>query len=333
MTEQLDLSGVPEPEPGRAAGTYNTNHWNQDRRLEFIDFRLSMEGRINRQDLVKFFNISIPQASLDMSEYINRTKAAALTNIWYDRHLKTYRRADDFSPLFPRVCTADNYLNDLLLFSRNELMESRNFFGFLPSVHCACMSPPRRSVNLVTLRQILDAIRTKCVTHIIYMGLDNDEDVDLLIAPHALAFDGMRWHVRAYCYQRHAFRDYVLSRIMQCDPPKNPARNEVLPNPEDNGFREVGVSGEDDHDWNEIVPLELKANPDLPARARRVIEHDYGMGADGIVIYECRRAMVFYALRTFRLTPEDKSLPPAERQLVLANEEAVFGTQAGAAAK
>ena len=32
--------------------------WNQTRRLEFIDFRLAVDGRLNRADLVAFFNIS-----------------------------------------------------------------------------------------------------------------------------------------------------------------------------------------------------------------------------------------------------------------------------------
>ena len=29
--------------------------WNQTRRLEFIDFRLAVDGRLNRADLVAFF--------------------------------------------------------------------------------------------------------------------------------------------------------------------------------------------------------------------------------------------------------------------------------------
>ena len=43
--------------------------WGQERRLEFIDFRLYWEGRINRSDLIDFFGISVPQASLDLAKY------------------------------------------------------------------------------------------------------------------------------------------------------------------------------------------------------------------------------------------------------------------------
>ena len=44
--------------------------WGQDRRVEFIDFRLRWEGLLNRADLTGFFGISIPQASLDPAKYI-----------------------------------------------------------------------------------------------------------------------------------------------------------------------------------------------------------------------------------------------------------------------
>lgn len=41
----------------------------EKRRIEFIDFRLSIDGKIDRADLVDFFGISIPAASLDLSYY------------------------------------------------------------------------------------------------------------------------------------------------------------------------------------------------------------------------------------------------------------------------
>lgn len=43
--------------------------WGIERRLEFIDFRLFWEGRINRSDLTDQFGISTPQASADLARY------------------------------------------------------------------------------------------------------------------------------------------------------------------------------------------------------------------------------------------------------------------------
>ena len=304
----------------------SSNKWNQLRRLEFIDFRLGIDGKINRKDLVQFFSISVPQASLDLSKYHSMLLDSdpPRKNLVYDRHLKVYLRTDDFRPLFPDVCSAESYLNDLLLASRGELVDSRNFFGFVPTVGIACFNPPRRRIKSEVLYNILEAIRTKRAVHITYMSLSENGPVDRLVAPHGLAYDGMRWHVRAYCYDVHQFRDYVLSRIVQFAVPRTPAPNDRYPDPIGNGFKEVGTSSRDDKDWNEHVELVLRANPDLPESARRAVEYDYGMKKDGCISYSCRRALLFYALFYLRLTPDDECLPAAERQLVLDNKEEIM---------
>ncbi|MDY6322856.1 MAG: WYL domain-containing protein [Succinivibrio sp.] len=307
------------------------NKWNQSRRLEFIDFRLAIDGKINRKDLVNFFSISVPQASLDLSKYHAMVEASnpPRRNLVYDRHLKVYLKTDDFKPLFPKISAPQNYLNDLLQCAQGELADSRNFFGFIPTVGMACFTPPRRHFSSEVLYNILEAIRTRRAVHINYMSVRDAGNVDRLVAPHGLAYDGMRWHVRAYCYDVHAFRDYVLSRIVKCAVPQTPAPNDRFPDPLGNGFKEVGTSNRDDSDWNDLVDLVLKANPELPAEARRAIEYDYGMPKNGTVVYTCRRALLFYALNYLRLNPEDKVLPPMERQLALENEAEVYRRVAG----
>ena len=68
------------------------NKWSRLRRIEFIDFRLCVDGKINRADLVSFFNISVPQASLDLSYYRKLVEKAkpSRTHLIYDKHLKVY---------------------------------------------------------------------------------------------------------------------------------------------------------------------------------------------------------------------------------------------------
>ena len=58
--------------------------WGVERRLEFIEFRLYWEGRINRADIVDQFGVSVPQASKDLSRY----QELAPDNIAYDRREK-----------------------------------------------------------------------------------------------------------------------------------------------------------------------------------------------------------------------------------------------------
>ena len=307
------------------------NKWNQARRLEFIDFRLSCDGRINRKDLVDFFSISVPQASLDLSKYQEMVENSdpPRTNLKYDRHSKVYVRTDDFKPLFPNVCSPQSYLNDLLNYAQGDLNQSRNFFGFIPNVALATFCPPQRNIKSEVLFNIVNAIRTHKAVHIAYRSLKTINPADHLVAPHGLAFDGLRWHVRAYCYDHHGFRDYVLSRIVHCAIPEILAPDDRFPDPLGNGFREVGTSAEDDKEWNEFIDLILKANPDLPESARRVVEFDYGMEENGTVCYPCRRALLFYVLQWLRLTKADAALPPEQRLIVLDNESEVYRRLAG----
>ncbi|SPT68131.1 Uncharacterised protein [Anaerobiospirillum thomasii] len=304
----------------------SANKWNQARRLEFIDFRLGCDGKVNRKDLVEFFNISIPQASLDLSKYneLVADSSPPRKNLVYDRHLKFYIKTPDYRPLFPKICSPENYLNDLLSLASGDLVKSRNFFGFVPNVGMAAFNPPRRNISAEVLYNLLEAIRTQKALHISYYSLTSSKHSDQLIAPHGLAFDGMRWHVRAYCYDRHDFRDYVLSRIIKCSEPSIQAPNDRYTLTSGGETVEVGTSGRDDKAWNELVDLVLKANPELPELTRKAIEFDYGMGDKGYIIYPCRRALLFYALQYLRLTEADKALPAIYRQIVLDNEAEVI---------
>lgn len=330
----VDIEQLQKPMDSKSSESESSGvatKWNQQRRLEFIDFRLAIDGKLNRLDLVSFFNISVPQASLDISRYhsLLANEPQPRENLYYDRHLKVYIRSSDFKPLFPDVSSPESYLNDLLLSARGQLVESRNYFGFIPNVGIASFNPPHRNVKSEVLFNMLEAIRTHRAVHITYMSLNSDKEVDHLIAPHGLAYDGLRWHVRAYCYDGHEFRDYVLSRVVNCAEPLTPAPNDRFPDPLGNGFREVGTTNRDDKDWNDIVDLVIKANPELPPSARKAIEYDYGMVNNGTVTYSCKKALLFYALRYLRLTQEDKVLPPQERQLALDNEAEVYRRMAG----
>ena len=308
----------------------NTNQnipekWNQARRLEFIDFRLGNEGKFNRKDLVEFFNISTPQASLDIAKY--QSLVASLQpkreNLVYDRHKKVYLRTDDYAPVFLFFCSPDYYLNDLLALANGKLPESRNFFGYVPNVAAGTFVPPARNVKPNILYYILDAIKNQRAIHINYISMSSMKNKDYLLAPHALAYDGFRWHVRAYSYDHHEFRDFVLSRIVKASVPEIPAPRDRYPAKDGNGFIEAATTCYDDKQWFELVDLILKANPELPPAQRRAIEYDYGM-ENGQVIYTCKRALLFYAIRWLRLTKEDKALPNNMRQVVLDNEDEVF---------
>jgi hypothetical protein len=272
--------------------------WSQDRRLEFLDFRLRWEGRINRSDLTSFFGISVPQSTLDIKEYLER----APRNAFYDRSTRVYIAGPEFRPLFPTNEPA-RYLNELLARTTGVLPGELSFLGWTPPT--VTVPSPVRQLSAATVIAVLTAIRRAVRLQVVYQSMSSAEPSQRIVAPHGVAFDGFRWHVRAYCHMRHEFRDFVMARMLEV---------EVLEEP--------GTDGADDAAWHQVVSLVLAPSSRLPKATRRVIELDYGM-ADGEVVLECRQAVLFYALKRLGLLDVDAANPQPQ-QIVLRNRAAVM---------
>src|SRR3546814_8200845 len=73
-----------------------TLKWGVERRLEFIEFRLFWEGVVNRSDIIDMFDVSVPQASKDLTLYQERAPHNAL----YDKSAKRYVASEQFEPHF-----------------------------------------------------------------------------------------------------------------------------------------------------------------------------------------------------------------------------------------
>ena len=274
--------------------TPRASTWSQDRRLKFIDFRLRWEGRINRSDLVEFFGISMPQASADVSKYAE----SAPQNLVYDGSIKTYLRASTYVPVFARSGTR-TYLNELQALETKIMEPKSSFIGWKPDL--GIVPVPSRNVDGKVLSTMLLAVREKRKVTARYQGMVRPDPVDRTISPHAFAFDGMRWHVRAYCHLRGEFRDFVIARLTEVEPGE----------PSD-------VSAEGDSQWSKVLQLVIAAHPKLPPQARKAIQMDYGM-LDGSSQFACRQALLFYALRRLRLEGPEDAASAAEQQIVLLN--------------
>lgn len=62
------------------------SRWFKDRRQEFIAATLRQFGQIRRADLIREFDISVPQASNDIAEFM----AAKPPRVRYDMSAKAY---------------------------------------------------------------------------------------------------------------------------------------------------------------------------------------------------------------------------------------------------
>src|SRR3984885_1915225 len=250
--------------------------WGQDRRLEFIEFRLLWDGKINRGEVAEYFNVSIQQASLDFARYMFLAKG----NMLYDRREKIYRATKQFTPLFIAPDT-QTYLNELSGLATGTISPSFSFMGFRP--RCDIVTLPVRRVRTTTLLPIFWAVRDGAEIDITYQSMRSPDPTRQWIAPHSLAFDGARWHARAWCHTSSQFRDFVLTRFQEV-----------------HSRRSSSVDPQHDAEWQRFFVVEIEPNPNLTISQRNSVIDDFGM-VDGRLSKTIRRALVLYFVRHLRI--------------------------------
>lgn len=277
--------------------------WSVAQRLEFIEFRLVWEGRVNRADVAERFGVTVQQASADIQTY----EALAPANIRYDRNAKTFVPGDDLEPVFLNAL-ADRQLLQLAGIANGLVAPEETWFNELPPI--GAVPVPKRHVPTLVMRWVLKAIHSRSSIEIEYQSVKRPHATRRLIAPHALGHDGTRWHARAWCPKNKMFRDFVLSRIV--------TTRSLSPSP---------VHPLLDLEWHTAVDLVLGPNPELSEGARRSLMKEYNMSR-GRVRLPTRVALAFYARQHLCL---DLDLPPERKQLVLLNSDEVAAVCAQAA--
>lgn len=272
--------------------------WGLGRRLEFIEFRLYWEGKINRSDIMSVFNISVPQASADISKYLK----LAPGNMIYDKKGKFYYSSPDFKPLLTSP-SADQYLLRYFALALGIIQPNKSYIGFIPPADTVPI--PWRRVEPDILRRILNAMRFKKTILIDYQSLSRPEKMTRWISPHALGFDGFRWHCRSYCHIDNFFKDFTLGRIMSIAAERN-----------------SDVDPKEDRRWETFVVVKIGPNPELAENHRKVIEYEYGM-KNGQTSIQVRSAMLFYFLNSLGLRIKEEEKPTVQRHIVLLNEKEV----------
>ncbi len=272
--------------------------WGVEQRLEFIEFRLFWDGHVNRSDLMDQFGVSVNQASTDLNRYIG----FAPDNMIYDKSARTYVRGVNFKAQFLEP-DANRYLAQLQSLSDRILDREASWIGDLPPY--AATPAPVRGVSPLTLRSVVGAIRRSEAIEVKYQSLSSPEPRWRWIAPHAIAFDGFRWHTRGFCLSDDCFKNFLLSWILDI-----------------RGSRDSGTSADDDLDWHAEVTLEVGPHPDLSETQAKVIALDYGMRS-GKAKIKVRRALLYYTLRRLGLDIDPAASRPKDQQIVLLNREVI----------
>lgn len=266
--------------------------WGVVQKLQFIEFRLFWEGHVNRGDLIDKFGISQNQASGDLNRYI----ALAPDNMVYDKSGKSYVRSSFFKPLFLKP-DASQYLAQVRSVAEGIVAPEDAWIGNLPTFDAT--PSPARGIDPAVLRSLVIAIRRREAVEVRYQSMSSPDPEWRWIAPHALAFDGFRWHARSFCEKSGEFRDFVISRIIETRQSR-PAIAQVGP----------------DADWDEVVEIEVEPHPELSANQKKVIELDYGM-RDGGVVIPVRKALLYYALKRLGLDTAPSARKPQDQQIIL----------------
>ena len=235
----------------------------------------------------------MPQASLDFAKY----KELAPYNAVYDGTEKAYKAGEAFSPVLISR-SADKYLSQLLAVESGHLDAGSTFLGWRPP--SAVVQAPSRTLDSATLSIMNQAIREHRTIEIEYQSMSAPVPTQRTISPHALGFDGFRWHARAFCHEHRDYRDFVLARILR--------------------IRAGDVSGINpaaDLDWHRYVEAVIVPGAELSPSQRKLIEVDYGM-QNGRLVLRVREALLFYYLRQLGLLYGPEDIAPAE-QIELAN--------------
>lgn len=271
--------------------------WNVEKRLEFIEFRLFWEGGINRSDITEQFGVSVPQASNDLSKY----QEIAPKNLSYDHRVKKYFSNDSFHPAFINP-QADIYFKQL----RDDMLELKSnpdtWLSYVPNHDIVEM--PKRNISPNILCVVSNSIKEQTTLEVFYQSMSNEEPTWRKISPHAFAFDGMRWHVRAFCNKGKIYKDFLLSRIQETG--KVFKREESI---------------EPDEIWNTFFTLTLKPHPQLTESQAKAVALDYDM-TDMRLDMNIRLALLYYYLRRLGLHQncDGEESPPREQHIVIANK-------------
>lgn len=270
--------------------------WGVERRLEFIEFRLFWEGGVNRSDIIAMFDVSVPQASKDLTLYQER----APQNAVYDKSAKRYVASSQFSPIFLKP-DPDGYLSRLRSLAEGLADLGDSWIATPPETDIALT--PRRKVDADVLKPVLQAVRENRSIEVYYqsMGSRRTDPTWRRMTPHAFGYDGFRWHVRAYCHIDEKYKDFLLPRILD-------VRHMDVPGP----------GGDQDALWKKTFDIEIGPHPNLTPSQRAVVAKDYGMTNERAVL-SVRYAMLFYVLKRLGLLSDASQQNPHTQHIVALN--------------
>ena len=258
------------------AVTINETSWPQLQRLRFIERQLLWEREVTPTMLTGAFGILRPQALESIHTYIE----LAPENVRpYEPSDRSYKPTSEFKPkLIPD--SADS----LITISRLAVPSNPDFHS-VPVLS--------RSTAPGTLAAILTAIEHRIRFETTYVSMQNPSGSRRSLTPCAIISASNRLHVRAYCWERQGFRDFVLNRF-RGTPELKFGEPDLLP---------------EDSAWEESLEVRLVPNPALSPEQQTLISDDYDLNQ--LEPFKIRKALITYFLQANLLPTSDAELNEA----------------------
>lgn len=251
------------------------DQWAGRERLLFIERLAWWKGVVNRGDVRDVFGISAAQASADLQGYMEMNA----TSLVYNLRAKRYEAAKRMRCVLhePRLEEA------VSLFLGERASGLVGTEGSASDAQVDFFQPLVRVAGKDVQRRVFLAMDQTKRVKIRYWSVSSSGRELREIAPRALAHDGYRWHVRAWCFTHAEYRDFVLSRIEKAEWPG-----------------EVFVPDEVDGAWESFEEVVLRPHRGLSNDQRETIIRDYGM-KEGVLLVRVRAAMKEYFLAHWRV--------------------------------
>ncbi|EQB2605053.1 WYL domain-containing protein [Aeromonas bivalvium] len=279
--------------------------WDQTLRFRLLEIVLQWEGRLTTNHLMTAFSIGRQQASRDINHYLTHYSPEGLV---YDKSLRGYKPTEQFVPRF-----SEGKVNEyLMLLHREKQYQRQHESGVLtlPLMdlrygHIEILDVPNRHIDPKIVRGLVQAARGQLRVDVDYVSLSSEEQSGRNIVPHTLVYDGIRWHVRAYCEKKGEYLDFVMSRFRG-----EPDLLDASPHGRDQ-----------DIEWNTRVTAVVIPNPGLSEGQQAIIAKDYAMTGNKLLINQ-RIPLAHYALERMQVSYNgEHELHPLLYPLVLANRD------------
>jgi predicted DNA-binding transcriptional regulator YafY len=267
------------------ANKTNEENWAARERLRVLEMLLWWRGWVGRSDLLERFGISAAQASSDFQKYLELNGK----EISYQTSRKRYEATENFTCRLHGP-TLEEAVRVLL--AGEVAPEALGVAADGTSEKVAILSMPKRHAAPAIVRRIFVALLAGQRLRVFYHSVNSNTASWRYLKPAALAWDGRRWHVRAWCENNRAWRDFVLGRISKAEWPE--PSGEVLP---------------PDDDWLAWETVRLRINPELGVEAQASLKMDYGLDSE-VMEVRVRRALKGYLLAELYIDHEShRELP------------------------